>query len=86
MTLESFEIIRILLLTTAAFVMAVVWTPALTHVLFKYKMGKSLIQQARGRGSLTYRVRPRAYRFRITYPRLSTEGKAKIIKLFLLFR
>jgi len=46
MTLESFEIIRILLLTTAAFVMAVVWTPALTHVLFKYKMGKRIRDEA----------------------------------------
>ncbi|MDD5741714.1 MAG: 50S ribosomal protein L2 [Candidatus Nanoarchaeia archaeon] len=44
-------------------------------------MGKSLIQQARGRGSLTFRVRPIAYRYRISYPRLDSKGKGKIISL-----
>lgn len=44
-------------------------------------MGKNLIQQARGRGSLTFRVRPIAYRYRISYPRLDLRGKGKIIKL-----
>lgn len=44
-------------------------------------MGKRIIQQARGHGSLTYRVRRRAYRFRIGYPELNTEGKAKVQKL-----
>lgn len=42
-------------------------------------MGKRIIQQARGHGSLTYRVKCKAYRFRITYPK--AEGKAKILKL-----
>ncbi len=42
-------------------------------------MGKTIIQQARGHGSLTYRVRPKAYRFRVTYPKL--EGKAKVMKI-----
>ncbi len=42
-------------------------------------MGKRIIQQARGHGSLTYRVRPKAYRIRITYPR--TEGKGIVLKL-----
>ncbi len=41
-------------------------------------MGKRIIQQARGHGSLTYRVRRRAYRFRIGYPDFNTEGKAKV--------
>ena len=45
-------------------------------------MGKRITQQARGKGSLTFRVRPRAYNNRITYPKLSVKGKAKIIKLF----
>jgi len=42
-------------------------------------MGKRIIQQARGKGSLTYRVRRKAYRFRVSYPSLS--GCGKIIKL-----
>lgn len=44
-------------------------------------MGKNLISQARGKGSLTYRVRPIAYRYKISYPRLNIEGTGKIIKL-----
>ena len=39
-------------------------------------MGKTLIQQARGKGSLTYRVRPRAFRYLISYPPLSMQGSA----------
>jgi len=46
------------------------------------KMGKRITQQARGKGSLTFRVRPRAYRHKLSYPGLSVEGKAKIVKLF----
>ncbi len=42
-------------------------------------MGKTLIQQARGHGSFTYRVRRNAYKFEIKYPMES--GKAKILKL-----
>lgn len=42
-------------------------------------MGKSIIQQARGHGSLTYRVRRQAYKFRLGYPIM--EGKGKIIGL-----
>jgi len=45
-------------------------------------MGKRIIQQARGHGSLTYRVRRRAYRFRICYPALNIEGKAKVVSIF----
>ncbi len=44
-------------------------------------MGKNLTQQARGKGSLTFRVRPRAYRYRINYPKLNLIGKGKIIRL-----
>lgn len=44
-------------------------------------MGKRIIQQARGHGSLTYRVRKRAYRFEIGYPALNVEGNAKVIGL-----
>lgn len=42
-------------------------------------MGKRIIQQARGHGSLTYRVRKKAFRFRIGY--INEQGKGKIIKL-----
>ncbi len=44
-------------------------------------MGKTIIQQARGHGSKTYQVRPRAYIFRIGYPGLNVSGKLKVIKL-----
>ena len=38
-------------------------------------MGKNIIQQARGHGSLTYRVRRQAFRYRVKYPsRLDGEG------------
>ncbi len=45
-------------------------------------MGKRITQQARGKGSLTFRVKRKAYRYKISYPPLSVEGKAKIVKLF----
>jgi len=44
-------------------------------------MGKTIIQQARGHGSKTYRVRPGAYKYKIGYPPLGTIGKFKIISL-----
>lgn len=42
-------------------------------------MGKRIISQARGKGSLTYQVRKQAYKYRIRYP--SLKGEAEIIKL-----
>ena len=45
-------------------------------------MGKRITQQARGKGSLTFRVRPKAYKYRIKYPKLNIEGVGKIVKLF----
>ncbi len=42
-------------------------------------MGKSIIQQKRGHGSLTYRVRKQAFRIRLSYPRGS--GEAEVVKL-----
>ena len=42
-------------------------------------MGKRIIQQARGHGSLSYRVRRAAYRFKIKYP--ISEGDAEIINI-----
>jgi large subunit ribosomal protein L2 len=45
-------------------------------------MGKRITQQARGKGSLTFRVRRKAYSHKIGYPPLALKGKAKIVKLF----
>lgn len=42
-------------------------------------MGKRIIQQARGKGSLSYRVRKRAYQHRINYPNVF--GPAEITDL-----
>lgn len=42
-------------------------------------MGKRIISQARGHGSLTYRVRRKGYMYKVGYPNL--EGNARIIKL-----
>jgi len=42
-------------------------------------MGKRIIQQARGHGGPRYRVRRKAFRFRIGYPR--KQGKARVLKL-----
>jgi len=42
-------------------------------------MGKRIISQARGHGSLTYRAKKRAYRYKIKYP--LAEGEAEIIKI-----
>jgi len=45
-------------------------------------MGKRITQQARGKGSLTFKVRPRAYKHKITFPPIHVQGKGKITKLF----
>ena len=42
-------------------------------------MGKRIIQQARGKGSLTYRVKKKAFTRRISHP--SRTGKAEIISI-----
>ena len=42
-------------------------------------MGKRIIQQARGKGSLSYRVRKAAYRYKIKYP--MHDGEAEIINI-----
>src|SRR3989344_924867 len=42
-------------------------------------MGKRIISQARGHGSLSYRVRRKAYIFKIKYP--MHEGEAEIINI-----
>ena len=42
-------------------------------------MGKRIIQQARGKGSFTYRVRKRAFQYKIGYP--ISKGNALILDL-----
>jgi large subunit ribosomal protein L2 len=43
-------------------------------------MGKRIIQQARGHGSHTYRVKRKAFRYKIGYPR-NLSGEGKVIRL-----
>jgi large subunit ribosomal protein L2 len=43
-------------------------------------MGKRIIQQARGHGSLTYRVRKKAFIYKIQYPK-KLSGEGTVIKL-----
>ena len=45
-------------------------------------MGKRIVQQARGKGSLTYRVRKKSFKFKVGYPLSSFTGKGKVTKLF----
>ena len=40
--MELLAIIKIFFLTTLAFVAAILWTPLLTHFLYKYKLGKQI--------------------------------------------
>ena len=44
-------------------------------------MGKRIIQQRRGRGTSTYRVKKKAFRYEIKYPR-NIEGEGETIMLF----
>lgn len=39
---DPLSLIKILTLTTLAFVVAFLWTPVLTHILYKYRLGKSI--------------------------------------------
>ena len=40
--MEDFYVIRILFFTALAFIFTVLWTPLLTHFLYKYKIGKQI--------------------------------------------
>src|SRR3989344_2474236 len=40
--MDSLAVVRIFLLTTLSFVLAMLWTPALTHLLYKYRLGKGI--------------------------------------------
>ena len=43
-------------------------------------MGKRIIQQARGKGSSTYRVRKKAFKYKVGYPK-NISGEGEVIKL-----
>lgn len=40
--MEKFIIIKIFFLSTLSFILALAWTPLLTHVLYKYRLGKNI--------------------------------------------
>jgi len=40
--MEYFSVIKIFILTTLAFIITILWTPALTHFLYKYRLGKKI--------------------------------------------
>ncbi|OGY79917.1 MAG: phospho-N-acetylmuramoyl-pentapeptide-transferase [Candidatus Kerfeldbacteria bacterium RIFCSPHIGHO2_02_FULL_42_14] len=42
-----FDILRIFALMTLAFIIAILWTPILTHFLYKYKLGKKIRDESR---------------------------------------
>ncbi|MBI3963442.1 MAG: phospho-N-acetylmuramoyl-pentapeptide-transferase [Candidatus Kerfeldbacteria bacterium] len=43
---EDFPVIKIFFLTALSFVVTIAWTPLLTHILYKYKLGKQIRDQA----------------------------------------
>ncbi len=40
--MDIFTVVKIIILTTCTFVLAIAWTPLLTHFLYKYKLGKKI--------------------------------------------
>ncbi len=40
--MENYYIIKILFFSTLAFIFTIAWTPLLTHILYKYKLGKTI--------------------------------------------
>lgn len=40
--MDFFPVVKIFTLTTISFVVTILWTPALTHFLYKYKLGKQI--------------------------------------------
>lgn len=46
MTPSLLDVIKVLFLFALSFVVAIAWTPLLTHVLFKYKLGKQIRDEA----------------------------------------
>ena len=45
-TLVEFYVIKIFFLTFISFILAIGWTPVLTHFLYKYKLGKQIRSSA----------------------------------------
>lgn len=43
---ENFDIIKVFLLTTLAFCVTIAWTPLLTKVLYKYRLGKKIREES----------------------------------------
>lgn len=39
---QDFQVIKIFFLTVLSFIVTILWTPALTHFLYKYKLGKTI--------------------------------------------
>lgn len=46
MVLQSFQIVRVLTLSTLAFLVAIAWTPLLTKILYTFKLGKRIREGA----------------------------------------
>ncbi|MDP3985692.1 MAG: phospho-N-acetylmuramoyl-pentapeptide-transferase [bacterium] len=44
--MDSAALIKLLVLATIAFIVAMAWTPLLTHILYKYKLGKQIRDEA----------------------------------------
>jgi phospho-N-acetylmuramoyl-pentapeptide-transferase len=44
--MDTLIVVKIFLFTTLAFIIAILWTPLLTHFLYKYKLGKSIRDSA----------------------------------------
>ena len=56
--MSEFQVIRILFFAALSFIFTVLWTPLLTHVLYKYKLGK----QIRNNGSTPLYTRLHAHK------------------------
>ena len=44
-------------------------------------MGKRIISQARGKGSFTYRIRKKAFVYKVGYPRITETAEGEVVKL-----
>ena len=40
--MANFFITKIFFLTTTSFILTLIWTPLLTHILYKYRLGKGI--------------------------------------------
>ncbi len=45
--MDGFQIVRLIILAAITFVVAIAWTPLLTHILYKYKLGKQIRSSSR---------------------------------------